>query len=154
MEEKKIFKRMLQVGLVVKDLDATIKNYEAYGIGPWEVHTLDAKSIRDMTVHGERRDFAMRVAFAKIGEVEWELIQPLDDQSVYSEFLEKHGDGLHHVAMDVEDFDETLSFCQGRGAGVIQGGKAGKDFGFAYLDTAKDLACITEIYNTPKKKKE
>jgi len=154
MEEKKIFKGMPQVGLVVKNLDATVKNYEAYGIGPWEVHTLNEKKIRDMTVHGERRDFAMRVAFAKIGEVEWELIQPLDDQSVYSEFLEKHGDGLHHVAMDVENFDETLAFCQGRGIEVIQGGMAGKDFGFAYLGTEKDLACITEIYKKPKKKKD
>jgi len=50
MGGKKVFKRMLQVGLVVRDLDAAMKNYETYGIGPWEVHSLDSSNIRDMTV--------------------------------------------------------------------------------------------------------
>jgi len=58
----------------------------------------------------------MRVAFAKIGDVEWELIQPLDDKSIYAEFLEKHGEGLHHVAFDVENFHETLTFCRAEGS--------------------------------------
>jgi catechol 2,3-dioxygenase-like lactoylglutathione lyase family enzyme len=152
MGVKKIFKRVLQVGVVVKDLEAAIKNYESFGIGPWEVHTRDALTLRDMTVRNERKDFAMRLAFAKIGDFQWELIQPLDEKSIYAEFLEKHGEGLHHVAFDVDNFDDTLAFCQGKGIGVLQGGTTAFDFSFAYLDTEKTLACITEIYNPPPKK--
>lgn len=149
MAGKRILKRMLQVGIVVRDLEKSIRNYESFGIGPWKVLSLDASNMRNMTVHNEYKDFAMRVAFAKIGEIQWELIEPADDESIYNEFLEEHGEGLHHVALDVDNFHDTITFFQSKGIGVLQAGDA-EDLGFAYLDTGKALGCITEIYNRKK----
>ena len=88
----------------------------------------------------------MRIGFAKIGELQWELIEPLDNESIYSEFLQECGEGLHHIAFDVENYDDTIGACKDKGIGVLQGGTVGKT-GFAYLDTQKALGCITEIYN-------
>ncbi len=150
MKEKKIFKRVLQVCVVVKNLEKAVKKYEEFGFGPWQMHTLGPSNISDMTVRNKRTDYEMRVALTKIGDVEWELVEPLDEKSIYADFLKKQGEGLHHVAFDVDNFDDTLAFCQDKGIGVLQGGIA-YGTGFAYLDTEDSLSCIAEIYNPPDK---
>ena len=152
MSENCIFNRVLQIGIVVRDLKASIQKYEALGIGPWQVHTLDSSNVRNMTIRKESRDYSMKVAFSKIGNLNWELIEPLDNESIYAEFLKEHGEGIHHVAFDVEDFHETLDYFQEKGVGVLQGGISEPDFGFAYLDTGDALGCIAEIYDNPRKK--
>lgn len=150
MEVKPVFKKVLQVGVVVRDLDRAMRHYEKLGIGPWQVFTLDPSNMRELKVRDERVDFSMRVAFAKVGDFQWELIQPLDERSIYSEFLGKRGEGLHHVAFHVDDFDRTVEFFRENGVGVLQSGEA-PGLGFAYLDTTEKLSFIAEIYNLPKR---
>ena len=115
MLDKPVFKEMYQVGLVVKDCYASVKKYaDEYGIGPWTFYVFDPKTMKDMVIHGKPENYAMRLAVAKIGNVEIELIEPLDDKSVYVEFLKKHGEGLHHVLFGVEDYSKTLDFFKGK----------------------------------------
>lgn len=149
MHVEPVLKKVLQVGVVVRDLDRTMRQYEGLGIGPWQVFTLDPSNMRDLKVRNQRVDFAMRVAFAKIGDFQWELIQPLDEKSIYSDFLREHGEGLHHVAFHVDDFGRAVEFFQEKGVGVLQSGEA-PGLGFAYLDTKEELSFIAEIYNLPK----
>ncbi len=148
MEGKPTFRKVLQVGVVVRDLDRSVRQYEGLGIGPWEVFTLGPSNMRDLRVRGQRVDFSMRVAFAKIGDFQWELIQPLDERSIYFEFLREHGEGLHHVAFHVDDFGRAVEFFRDKGVGVLQSGEA-PGLGFAYLDTKERLSFVAEIYNLP-----
>lgn len=142
-----VFTNVLQVGVIVKNVDETLRTYaDKYGIGPWTVYEFNKDTVADMSVAGKRTDYAMRLAVADIGGVQWELIEPLDDISDYARFLKDHGEGIHHVALDTESYQGTLEFCEMNGLGPIQYGYWGRNFRYDYRDTRDDLKCIVELY--------
>jgi methylmalonyl-CoA/ethylmalonyl-CoA epimerase len=53
-------------------------------------------------------DQGVRVAFLKVGESTIELLEPLHDASPVAKFIAKRGQGIHHIAFDVDDLDESL----------------------------------------------
>ena len=61
-------------------------------------------TVRRMTAPGEPLDSAWRLALARVGQVYWELIQPLDDRSTYGEFLAEKGEGVHHIGVAVPGY--------------------------------------------------
>jgi len=149
MAEKPIFKGVLQVAVVVKNLDEAMKKYwEEYGIGPWCINTFDPSTVSNMIIHNQRVDYAMRLATTDIGGVQWELIEPLDGKSIYAEFLKEHGEGLHHVAFAVDNYDEAMAFFQGKGIGVLQGG-TWHGLTYTYLESEDTLSFIAEIFDMP-----
>jgi len=76
-----------------------------YGIGPWEVYELNAGNAEDFREYGQPVERSGRLAVATIGQVQWELIEPLDEESVYAHFLAEKGEGVHHVAVATPNFD-------------------------------------------------
>src|SRR5262249_12111756 len=99
MNAAPLFKKLTQVAMVVKDCEATAKRYwEDLGIGPWKFYTLDPSNTPGMTLRGRPVKHAFRAALAQIGDVALELIEPLEGDSLYTEHLAAHGEGLHHVA--------------------------------------------------------
>jgi methylmalonyl-CoA/ethylmalonyl-CoA epimerase len=145
MMRKPVFKGVAQVALVVKDCMASVKKYvEDYGIGPWSIYDLGPNVLENLVVHDIPQPFAMRAAIAYIGGVMIELIEPLDDNSIYTEFIKEHGEGLHHILFDVEDYGKTVQFFKDKGIGIYQGG-TNKGLHFAYFDTRKELGLISEI---------
>ncbi|WP_218775537.1 VOC family protein [Oceanobacillus senegalensis] len=144
---KPLFTGVLQVGVVVKDVNETLKTYaDKYGIGPWKVYEFNKDTVADMSIGGKRVDYAMRLALADVGDVQWELIEPLDDYSDYARFLIEHGEGIHHVALDTESYSSALEFCQNNEIGPMQYGYWGRNFRYDYRDTSNDLKCIVELY--------
>jgi len=149
VSKKPIFTDVLQVAVVVKDLDASMKKYyDNYGLGPWTVYTFNKDTVQDMIIRDKKVNYAMRLALANIGKVQWELIEPLDDLSIYAEFLKEHGEGLHHVAFGAENYEDTVAIFRGKGIGIVQGG-TWHDFIYTYFDTRADLSTIAEIYRVP-----
>jgi methylmalonyl-CoA/ethylmalonyl-CoA epimerase len=142
-----VFTDTVQIAIVVPDLDAAMRTYvHDYGIGPWEIFGFDPENVADMREDGEPVERSWRLALAHVGRVQWELIEPLDEESVYARFLAETGGGLHHVGVAVPDFDETLAKQAERGNGVLLGGEY-KGIRFAYLDTVRDLGFVTEIFS-------
>jgi 4-hydroxyphenylpyruvate dioxygenase-like putative hemolysin len=76
-------------------------------------------------------------------------MQPLTGRSVYDEFLEKKGEGLHHIKLYYEDCQKALEEFKKKGVEVIQSGKFDEDE-FYYLDTEASLGTIYEIGNNGK----
>jgi methylmalonyl-CoA/ethylmalonyl-CoA epimerase len=149
MTEAPLLQRIAQIGLVVRSVEHTAERYwNAFGIGPWRFKTLDPSNVEAMKVRGLRVDHAMRIAIAMIGELEWELIEPLDDKSIYAEHLRLHGEGLHHLLFDVGNYEKTCALFHKTGAEEIASGKW-HGFRYAYFDTRSSLACLTEIYSPP-----
>ena len=151
MVEKSVFKGVSQICVVVKDLDEAMKKYwEEWRIGPWDIYTFDRSTMGDMIIRNRPADYAMRLAVTDIGDVQWELIQPLDEKSTYAEFLKEHGEGLHHVAfaLAVDSYDEAIALFRGKGIGILQ---SGTWYGstFTYLESEDTLSFIAEIYKRP-----
>lgn len=141
------FTETIQIAIVVRDLDAAMRTYvHDFGIGPWEIYGFDPENVSEMREDGEPVKRAWRLAITQVGQVQWELIEPLDDESVYARFLAEQGGGLHHVGVAVPDFDETVAEQAERGNGVLLGGEY-KGIRFAYLDTVGDLGLVTEIFS-------
>ena len=64
------------------------------------------------------------------------------------EFLEQKGEGLHHVAVAVDDYDKTVAALEKQGIGILMSGVL-RDATYAYLDTEQALGAIFEIYKAP-----
>jgi methylmalonyl-CoA/ethylmalonyl-CoA epimerase len=149
MTEKVELKQVFQVCVVVKDIEKSVEQYwKIFGIGPWEIHAFGPPDLSDTTLHGRPEVYSMKIAAAQIGNIQWELIQPISGRSSYREFLDEKGEGLHHVAVVVEDFDKTVAACEKHGIGTVMTGKF-RESSYAYLDTAPALGFITEILTMP-----
>ena len=143
-------KAIAQVGIVVKNLEEVMKNYwNILGIGPWDILEVVPPAFRHQTYHGKSGDFTIRVAFALAGQVQLGLLQPVSGDNIYSDFIAKHGEGLHHVRFIVDDINETTKIMNNEGFPTLMSGRI-SDGGFAYYDTGYALKCIWEAFQIPK----
>jgi hypothetical protein len=56
--------------------------------------------------------FKVRLVFIKFGALPIELLQPLDNKSIWSKFIAEKGDGIHHIAQGVSNYDEMVTKLQ------------------------------------------
>ena len=93
------------VGIAVRDLDAAIARYRALGLraGPPE----------DVASAG------VRVVFLESGGALVELVTPLHGDTALGRFLEKRGEGLHHIAFEVEDAGAALEGAKAQGVRLV-----------------------------------
>lgn len=141
------FTETIQVAIVVRDLHAAMRTYvHDYGIGPWDIYEFNPGNVKNMRENGQPADRSWRLAITKVGQVQWELIEPLDDDSIYARFLAEKGEGVHHVGVAAPSFDETVAAQAERGNGVLLGGEY-NGIEFAYLATERDLGVVTEIFS-------
>ena len=142
--QEPVFNETLQLGIVVRDLEATVRRYEDdYGIGPWRFDRIDLGAANDYREYGEPVERSNRIAIAMVGRVMWELIEPLDEDGIYARFLAEKGEGVHHVAVATPDFDETVARAERKDGVMLSCKHSGIDI--AYLDTLRDLGVIIEI---------
>jgi len=107
-KRRPLFTKVVQVAMVVNSVEASVRRYwDDLGVGPWRLYTLNPSNTSNITFHGRPVQHSFRAAVTEFGDVEWELIEPLDNCSVYAEHLAAHGEGLHHVAFEVEDFEKV-----------------------------------------------
>lgn len=148
-EEKIEVKQVYQICVVVKDIHRAMENYwKIFGIGPWKVYTFQSPDLSETTFRGKPEPYSMKLASARIGALEWELIQPLEGRSAYAEFLEQKGEGLHHVALTVDDFDKTVAALERQGMGVHMSG-CFRGVTFVYMDTQDSIGTLTELCKVP-----
>jgi methylmalonyl-CoA/ethylmalonyl-CoA epimerase len=151
--KKPVFDKVTQISVVVDDLYAYMKRYnDVYGIGPWIVLHFDKRNTNDMIIKGQRKNFDIKLALCGCLNIQWELIQPLDENGTYAEFLRRHGPGIHHVCLQpAEGYQEFRKFLAARGFGeTLIGGTDAGGMEFSYVDLTKDLGFIAEFMNPPK----
>lgn len=139
---------VVQVGIVVRDAQATVNAWvERFALEPVQVvdwppsgSNLGAQS----TYRGRPGNFRMRLAFIETGPVQIEIIEPLEGDNIYSEFLEEKGEGLHHILFLVDDPAEV---AEKLAVDITQSGGSMLNPGamWAYLDTEKFLGTIIEL---------
>jgi hypothetical protein len=111
-----VFTETMQLGIVVRDLDATIRRYvDDFGIGPWQIHQFKPGDVKEWRERGRLAEPSTRFATAMVGRVQWELIQPLDDTSIFAQFLAEKGEGVHHIAVATASTTKRLRRTPGEG---------------------------------------
>ncbi len=132
--EKSVFSKVDQIGIVVKDAEKVAKLYEKFfGVEPFP------------TIECNIGPAKLRIVLFQLGEIQIELIQVLEGKTIHSEFLEKRGEGLHHLGFVVKDIEKELTILKKEGIDVLERGEVLEVVKFAYLDTEKMLGIILEL---------
>ena len=138
---------LFHVGWVVRDCTAAQKELSArLGAGPF-LSAGEQTRFDGVFVHGKQTSFALRIAFGALGGVLLELLEPLDDRSPHAEFLASHGEGLHHLAFLVPDFDEQLAAVRGPSPAelLIDGTAPEHPVRWAYVDASESRGTVIEL---------
>ncbi|MSP79411.1 MAG: methylmalonyl-CoA epimerase [Dehalococcoidia bacterium] len=99
-------KHLHHIAIAVKDIEDTVKFYQdTFGLGK-----IDIVEVPDQKV---------RAALAKIGGTELEFIQPTDPTTGVAQFIEKRGEGMHHICFEVDHLADTLKRLETKGTRLI-----------------------------------
>ena len=147
-------RKIFQIALVTRDLERSMKAWvDNLGIGPWTVLTFTEDSVRDLKVGAQpvTVPFKFLIAIATVGDIDFELIQPVYGPTIYEEFLQRRGEGLHHIKEKISerDLDAVIDDYAAKGIGVLQTGWFDVDVHY-YMDTEPKLDFIFELGNCPR----
>jgi methylmalonyl-CoA/ethylmalonyl-CoA epimerase len=133
-----------QVSIVVKDMDKAIEYYSStFGLGPFRVMDIDMEGV---LLRGKPISTKIKVAFARSGSLQVELIQPVEGENIYTEFLDSKGEGLHHLGFQVDDLDGMLAELAKEGIQpVFRKGYPDRGIAFTYLNSDKIGGVIFEL---------
>ncbi len=138
---------VIQVCWVVRDIAAAEAFHtEHLGAGAWTRLPDVRFGPEEATYRGLPADFTAHVSLAYAGDLQLELIQPVSGESIYTEFLDRCGPGLHHLAFETDDLAAAVERAQEAGLSIVQAGvMAGGLMSFAYLDGAAWGAPYVEV---------
>ncbi len=146
-----------QVAWVVEDLDKSVKEfYEKFGIGPWHYYRYGSPLLKMMRRRGKDTSYCMMTAVADAGATRLELIQPIEGDTIFSEYVLKNGYGkVQHFGIAIDNMEEALEIARKAGIGVtMEGSGYGLDGDgyFAYLDTENIIGITLELMERPKRR--
>lgn len=101
-----MFKKIHHVGIATKNLEECVKFYEE-------------KFNLKILYKEELKENKVKVAGFKVGDVYIELLEPLSNDSPIQAFLERKGEGIHHIAYLVDDISNTLNILKEKGIILI-----------------------------------
>lgn len=135
-----------QVGLVVRDIEASAEKYAAlFGVEVPPIITTAPESEAHTRYQGAPTEARAKLAFFKMGEqLSLELIEPIGGPSTWRDFLEQKGEGVHHLALRVKGTDALTSELAAKGIPVVQQGDytGGR---YTYLSSEHELAVAVEL---------
>ncbi len=140
--------QIVQIAHLVENLDEAVKSYyHGFNLGPWDIYTYGPHNIRNSIYRGKPSDHTYKIAVCWSGSIQIELMQPVSGYSIYNEYIEKHGYGLHHMKLYFKDCNKALEDYKKRGYEVVQSGSIGDDV-FYYLDTEENVqGLVLELGN-------
>ena len=130
-----MFQKIDHIGIAVSNLDKSVKDYQ-------QKFNIAVKYTEELA------DISVRIAFIPVGEVMLELIEPLTPgKGRIAEFLEKHGEGLHHIAYRVHNLEAVLAKMKREGVKLIdeKPRPGGGDSWIAFLSPEETNNVLTEL---------
>lgn len=122
------------IGIAVKNLDESIKYYE-------DVLGLECYNIEDV------KDQKVKTAFFKIGDTKIELLESTDPEGPIGKFIEKKGEGIHHIAFAVDNIEEKLKHAEDKGVRLVDSSprKGAEGLDIAFLHPKSTFGVLTEL---------
>jgi len=126
------------IAIAVNDVESAVKQYrEAFGVTAVEFETIETEGVK--------------VAILHLSNGRIELMQPTNDNSPIKKFLEKKGEGLHHMALETDDIESEVTRMEGCGIqflGKIRPGSAGTKVTFIHPKSLHGV--LAELCSHPK----
>jgi methylmalonyl-CoA/ethylmalonyl-CoA epimerase len=122
------------IGIAVKDLQTAIPYYE-------DVLGLKCYNIEEVI------DQKVKTAFFKVGQTKLELLEPTSEESAVAKFIEKKGEGVHHIAFRVNNVANALAECESKGIQLIDKAprKGAEGLSIAFLHPKSTHGVLTEF---------
>ncbi|MFR0986372.1 MAG: VOC family protein [Frisingicoccus sp.] len=158
-------RKIWQICAITDNLEATLQQWvDRLKIGPWKVRSFNNENMDWMYLeHGKRggkkveEPWEMRIAITMVGDFEIEVIQPVKGPTIYQDWLDRHGPGLHHIKEKIADekLEDVMYEFEDNGVPIMSTGKFFTDIHaymnaepyvdlFTSLETARLLKCRRE----------
>ena len=147
MSESNAFGKPHHICIVVKDIEKNKNYYEAIGIGPWMEYPPLVEYTK-LNVMDEKGFFDSRFAYTQIGDLQLQLVQPGEGETIYKEFLETKGEGVFHLGFEVADIDAVEKQLTDSHLEVLASGRRDDGSGFSYLDTRQHAGVTLLVRQT------
>ena len=132
-----MIKRIAHVGIAARSIAVSA---EFFGLLGLEVKTFETVP-----------DQGVRVALLEVGDSALELIQAVDEDSAIGRFVDKRGEGLHHITLEVDDLEEQLRILKEKDIQLIdekpRQGAGGSSIAFVHPDSTGGV--LVELLQAP-----
>ncbi len=128
------------LGIAVKSIEASLPYYEqVLGLKCYNIEVVE--------------DQKVKTAFFKVGQTKIELLEPTSEDSTIAKFIEKKGEGVHHIAFSVPSVGEALSEAESKGVQLIDKAprKGAEGLNIAFLHPKSTCSVLTEFCEHPEK---
>jgi methylmalonyl-CoA/ethylmalonyl-CoA epimerase len=122
------------IGIAVSDLEASIAVYEkTFGLRCYKIE--------------EVKDQKVRTAFFKIGQTKIELLESTDPEGPIGKFIQKHGEGIHHIAFAVSEIEDILRHAEENGVILVdrKARKGAENLDIAFIHPKSTSGVLIEI---------
>lgn len=129
------------LGIAVKSIDASLPYYEQIlGLKCYNIEVVE--------------DQKVKTAFFMVGQTKIELLEPTSEDSTIAKFIEKRGEGVHHIAFCVPSVSEALAEAEGKGVQLIDKAprKGAEGLNIAFLHPKSTCSVLTELCEHPEEK--
>src|SRR5690554_122490 len=127
------------IGIAVKSIEEQLPYYEGVlGLKCYNIETVE--------------DQKVKTAFFKVGQTKIELLEPTDEESTVAKFIEKRGEGVHHIAYATNNVNEALKEVETKGVRLIdrEARDGAEGLRIAFLHPKSTGSVLTEICEHPK----
>ena len=134
-----------QIGLVVRDIERTARAYaDLLGVDVPDWFLSDAEEKTHVRYRGQPTSGRAKLAFFRLDNLSLELIEPVGGPSTWQEFLETKGEGVHHIAFQIQGMDQQVAILANKGMRLLQHGDytGGR---YTYVDSSPQLGVILEL---------
>jgi methylmalonyl-CoA/ethylmalonyl-CoA epimerase len=146
--------RLAQVAFVAIDLEPALERYSlSLGAGSWRIYTIGSAMHATVEYRGGPAEFSVLLALND-QTPQLEVIQQLEGDSIYCDWLDERRTGVHHLGYVVDSVARTTREMTAAGYQVIQAGSGlgvEGDGVYAYFDTLADLGVIVEAFEPPRR---
>ena len=127
------------IGIAVKSIEEQLPYYEGVlGLKCYNIETVE--------------DQKVKTAFFKVGQTKIELLEPTDEESTVAKFIEKRGEGVHHIAYATDNVNEALKEVEAKGVRLIdrEARDGAEGLRIAFLHPKSTGSVLTELCAHPK----
>jgi len=138
-------RRVTQIAIVVRDIEKARAIWsELLGLETPPIEETEGLELTHMTFRGKPSEGRARLSFLKLENLILEFIQPIDGPSTWQDFLDRCGEGIHHIAFQVDSLEETLEKFRKIGMNVEQKGNF-KGGCYVYTESKNKLGATIEL---------